>query len=613
MTDGLREKSLGLPPLPGVYIMLDASGKVIYVGKAKQLKNRVSSYFHGEHDAKTSALVSKIADFDVIIAGSEFEALVLENSLIKHHSPKYNILLRDDKGYPFIRLDAREEYPVFKVASKLERDGARYFGPYGYRHRTFEAISAVQKAFGLPTCSRKFPRDIGKERPCLNYHMGACRAFCLPETPREEHSEAIEAAIAVLEGKTSGVKSKLEAQMSQAAEDLKFELAASLRDRLRAISQLETKQLVISGARADSDYIGYYAGPAKSCFTALHYIGGTLLDKDFELFDTPIEPPGDAISELLRQYYAKRGVIPPVVYLPAEPRDAALLEQLFTESAGRRVSLKYPRRGEQLRLVETANVNAREETQRATTHEEKTIKTLDWLQKALNLESPPERIEAFDISNTGSSDIVASMTVFQRGKPCKRDYRRFKIKTLSAQDDYRSMAEVISRRIARYAETDEKFARLPDVMLIDGGAAHARAALEALTGAGAALPVFGMVKDDRHRTRALISPEGGEIGISANPAVFSFIGSIQEETHRFAIEFHRSLRSKSATRSALDGIAGVGKKRRGDLLRAFGSVKAIRAASAQSLSRVVPKNTAENIYAFFHAKNDPGDPPGDAT
>ncbi|MDR2665803.1 MAG: excinuclease ABC subunit UvrC, partial [Oscillospiraceae bacterium] len=547
-----------------------------------------------------------------IISGSEFEALVLENSLIKHHCPKYNILLRDDKGYPFIRVDTREEYPVFKVAAKLERDGARYFGPYGYRHRTFEAIAAVQKAFGLPTCSRKFPRDIGKERPCLNHHMGACKAFCLPETPREAHSEAIEAAIAVLEGKTAGVKSKLEAQMAQAADELKFELAASLRDRLRAITQLETKQLVISGSRADSDYIGYYAGPAKSCFTALHYIGGTLLDKDFEMFDTPIEPPGDAISELLRQYYLKRGAIPPDVYLPAEPQDAALLEQLFTQCAGHRVSLRYPRRGEKLRLVETANVNAREETQRASTREEKTNKTLEWLQKALGLEAPPERIEAFDVSNTGSSDIVASMTVFRHGKPHKRDYRRFKIKALDSQDDYRSMAEAVSRRMSRYVENDEKFAVLPDVLFIDGGAAHARAALEALASAGIELPVFGMVKDDRHRTRALISPGGSEIGISSNPAVFAFVGTIQEETHRFAIEFHRARRSKGVARSELDGIAGVGKKRRGDLLRAFGSVRAIRAASAESLARVVPKSTAENIYDFFHGRDEPGEPEGDA-
>ncbi|MDR1588674.1 MAG: excinuclease ABC subunit UvrC [Oscillospiraceae bacterium] len=600
MTDVLREKSLGLPTLPGVYIMLDGGGGVIYVGKAKILKNRVSSYFHGAHDAKTSAMVSKIADFDVIIADSEFEALVLENSLIKHHSPKYNILLRDDKGYPFIRVDTRDEYPTFSVTSKPARDGARYFGPFGYRHRTFEALSAMQKALLLPTCSRKFPRDVGRERPCLNHHMGVCRAYCLPETPRALHAEAVESAIALLDGKTAGVKARLEADMSKAAADLRFELAAELRDSLRAIQQLESKQLVVSGARADSDCVGYHAGPVKSCLAVLHYIGGTLLDRDVELFDTPIEPPDEAISGLLRQYYTKRGVIPPDVYLPVWPQDAELIEQLFTESSGRRVRLRRPRRGEKRRLVETANVNAREEVLRATTHEERTLKTLEWLQKSLGLASPPERIEAFDISNTGSSDIVASMTVFRRGKPLKRDYKRFKIKTLDTQDDYHSMEEVVSRRAERFKAGDAGFSELPGVMLIDGGASHARAARGALESAGIALPVFGMVKDDRHRTRALVTPEGGEIGISSDPAVFAFIGSIQEETHRFAIDYHRKLRSKGVTRSALDAIPGVGDVRRKALLRAFGSIKAIRSAPLDALRGVVPINVAESVYGYFH-------------
>lgn len=598
----LREKSLALPPLPGVYIMLDDSGGVIYVGKAKQLKNRVSSYFHGEHDVKTSALVSKISDFDVIIANSEFEALVLENSLIKHHSPKYNIRLRDDKGYPFIRVDLRDDYPVFTVVSKLARDGARYFGPYGYRHRTFEAVGALQKAFMLPSCSRKFPRDIGKERPCLNYHMGACAAYCLPETPRTLHADAVESAVAVLEGKTADVKAKLEAKMADAAENLRFELAASLRDRLRAISQLDTNQLVVSGARADTDYIGYSTGPAKSCFAALHYIEGALLDRDVELFDTPFEPTADALSELLRQYYAKRGAVPRDIYLPAELSDRELLERLFTESSGHKVRLHCPKRGGNRVLVDTANVNAREEAERAATHEEKTLKTLLWLQKSLDLQSPPERIEAFDISNTGSSDMVASMTVFSHGKPLKRDYRRFKIKTADTQDDYRSMAEVITRRIGHITSGDAKFGELPDVMFIDGGAAHARAAREALLAAGVRLPVFGMVKDDRHRTRALVSPEGGEIGISSSPAVFALVGSIQEETHRFAVEYHRSLRSKGAARSRLDAIAGVGEARRNALLRAFGSLKAIRGATVESLSSVVPASVAKNIHVFFHGE-----------
>ncbi|SHH92737.1 Excinuclease ABC subunit C [Sporobacter termitidis DSM 10068] len=596
----LRAKANGLPLLPGVYIMMDKTGKVIYVGKAKLLKNRVSSYFHGDHTLKTEAMVSKINTFDVIIAGSEFEALVLENSLIKHHMPQYNILLKDDKTYPFIRVDMKSEYPAFTVASRIEQDGAKYLGPYGSRGNTKNAIEAVKKALMLPTCGKKFPRDIGKERPCLNYHMGACRAWCQKGTPRQEYKESVEAAVAVFEGKTSELAKKLTAEMEEAAEQLRFERAAERRDRLKAINLLATKQFIISGSMADTDAVGYYRGPAKSCFVVLHYIGGTLLDKDFDLFESPFEEDEEAISALLRQYYERRGAWPKTIVLPFNLQDREPLEQLLSENAGHRVYIESPQRGDKLKLVETANVNAREETERATTYEEKTSKTLEWLQKALNMDVPPERIEAYDISNTGSSDIVASMTVFAGGKPLKRDYRKFKIKTLETQDDYHSMAEVVSRRLARYKSDDEKFSTLSDLMLIDGGATHAKAALNVLDDAGIRVPVFGMVKDDRHRTRALVTPEGDEIGISANPAVFALIGTIQEETHRFAIEYHRSLRSKNSYQSKLDAIEGVGEKRRNALLKSFGSLKAVREATIEDLSKVVPKNTAERVYKHFH-------------
>lgn len=598
----LREKALDLPLRPGVYIMMDKTGKVIYVGKAKQLKNRVSSYFHGEHEPKTEAMISKINTFDVIIANTEFEALVLENSLIKHHIPPYNIRLKDDKGYPFIRIDLKSAYPDFTVTSRIEKDGAKYFGPYGSRGTTKLAIDAVKKALQLPTCGKKFPRDIGKERPCLNYHMGACRAWCRKDVAEKEYREAVDTAVVIFEGKTSELTNRLTAEMEEAAAALQFELAAEKRDRLRAITVLAAKQFVIAGAMADSDAIGYYRGPAKSCLVVLHYICGNLLDKDFELFETPFEEEEneEVVSELLRQYYERRGVWPKTIYLPFEVQDAELLEQLFSENAGHRVYITVPQRGDRAKLVETANLNAREETERATSYEEKTSKTLEWLQKALKMDVPPERIEAFDISNTASSDIVASMTVFIKGKPLKRDYRKFKIKTLDKQDDYHSMAEVVSRRIARYKNADEKFSDLSDLMLIDGGAAHAKAARTVLHAAGVDVPVFGMVKDDRHRTRALVTPDGEEIGISAQPAVFALIGTIQEETHRFAIEYHRSLRSKNSYNSKLDEITGVGEKRRNALLKAFGSLKAVKAATLEELSSAVPVNTAEAVYRYFH-------------
>lgn len=606
----LRVKAGGLPLMPGVYIMMDKTGKVIYVGKAKLLKNRVGSYFHGGHEPKTEAMISKINDFDVIIAATEFEALILENSLIKRHMPRYNILLKDDKGYPFIRIDVKSDYPVFSVAAKIEQDGARYFGPYGSRGNTKSAIEAVKKALRLPTCGKKFPRDIGRERPCLNYHMGACMAYCLKDTTMQEYRESIESAIAIFEGKTSVLTKRLTAEMEEASAKLQFELAAEKRDRLRAIGHLAEKQFVIAGSMADLDAVGFYRGPAKSCFVVLHYIGGSLLDKDFELFDTPFEEDGEAVSEILRQYYERRGAWPRTICLPFVLQDKELLERLFSGAAGRRVYIEAPRRGDKTKLVETAEINAREETERATTFEEKTSKTLEWLQKALDMALLPERIEAFDISNTGSADIVGSMTVFVRGKPLKRDYRKFRIKTLDKQDDYHSMEEVVSRRIERYNKGDEKFSAFSDLMLIDGGANHARAVKNVLEKAGISVPVYGMVKDDRHRTRALISPDGEEIGISANPAVFALIGSIQEETHRFAVEYHRSLRSKNSFRSKLDEIAGIGEKRRSILLKSFGSLKAIKTATIEELSAVVPRDAAESVYKHFHAGKRKEEMPG---
>ena len=597
--DTLADKANRLPLLPGVYIMLDEHGEVIYVGKAKKLKNRVSSYFHGDHLPKVAAMVDKVRDFNVIVAGSEFEALVLENSLIKRHKPHYNILLKDDKGYPFIRLDMKEEYPAMSIASRAGKDGARYFGPFGGRSQTRDIISTVSNALLLPDCPRKFPRDIGKERPCLNYHMGACVGWCLKDSDAEDYRRRMAQAALILDGKSNELIGDLKSQMEQAAEELRFERAAELRDRLRAIEGLANKQRVIATAFADTDAVGFCRG-AKSCFTVLHFVDGSLVGKDIEMMDEPLEEDAEALSGLVRQYYtAHRGGWPKSILLPVEIEDAADLEELLSQTSGRRIYIETPKRGERMRLIESAALNAREEIQRRTTLAQRRSKTLEWLQKALELENFPRRIEAFDISNLGATGIVAAMTVHVDGKPLKRDYRKFRMRDLDGPDDYASMYQAVSRRFKHYVDNDEKFADLPDLLLIDGGDVHAGVAEQALSDLGLTVPVFGMVKDDRHRTRALIRSDGREIGIKGNQAVFSLVGAIQEETHRFAIEYQRSLRSEGFA-SKLDAIPGVGEKRRADLIKSFKSVKAIREANLSQLALVVPKNTAKAVFDYFH-------------
>lgn len=598
MIEILREKANRLPTLPGVYIMKDSSGEVIYVGKAKALKNRVTSYFRGKHLPKVEAMVAKVEDFDVIVVANEFEALVLENSLIKRHRPHYNILLKDDKGYPFIRLDVKSEYPSFTLTNKTAKDGARYFGPFGGRGMIKDIINTISVALGLPTCSRRFPRDIGKARPCLNYHMGACPGWCTGKKSAEEYRVTMAQAELVLSGRTKELVGSLTEQMEEASEDMRFELAAVLRDRMRALNSLGNRQRVISAVYADTDAIGFHRG-AKSCLSVLHFVDGDLADKDFDLMEEPLEDDAEALSGLIRQYYSRRGAWPKFVLIPVELEDAESLSRMFTESAGYKVSVETPKRGDRLRLVEGAATNAREESERAATAQQKTLKTLEWLQKTLSLANMPERIEAFDVSNFGNDGIVAAMTVFVKGRPLKRDYRKFRMKETLTQDDYASMREAVRRRFTHYLDGDEKFSSLPDLLLIDGGAVHAAAALSVLQELGVKVPVFGMVKDDKHRTRALTTPYGEELGISGNPAVFALIGTIQEETHRFAIKYQRSLRS-AKLRSGLDDIPGIGEKRRGELLRKFGTIKAIKAASFEELCAVVPKNAARSVYEHYH-------------
>lgn len=595
----LREKANKLPLLPGVYIMKNAAGEVIYVGKAKALKNRVVSYFRGEHLPKVAAMVSHAEDFDVIVASSEFEALVLENSLIKRHMPHYNILLRDDKTYPFIRLDKKEPYPVFAIVNRTKEDGAQYFGPYGGRNVSRSILETVAKALKLPTCSRKFPRDIGKDRPCLNYHMGTCEGWCRGEPGQAYYRERVYQAAMLLDGGAKEIIAELEKEMLQASEELRFEKAAELRDRIRATKELSNRQTVIRAAHAELDVVGFYRS-ARTAFVVLHYADGDLVGKDVEMMPEPLEEDTEAVSALVRQYYSRRGAWPKQVLLPAEIEDLDSLTELLSRMAGRKVELATPKRGLKRELLEAAARNAREESVRVESESERRNKTLEWLQKMLGMEELPRRIEAYDISNTGNFGIVASMTVFENGKPSRKDYRKFRMKTVVEQNDFGSMFEAVSRRIARFQEKDERFMPLPDVMLIDGGEGQVDAALAALRGKGFMhVPVFGMVKDDRHRTRALVTEDGREIGIQANPAVFSLVGNIQEETHRFAIEYHKKLREKTI-HSELEAIPGVGPARRKALLKTFKTTKSIGEASVEQLMLAVPRPTAQAVYDHFH-------------
>ena len=601
--DELRQKANDLPLAPGVYLMMDKTGKVIYVGKAKKLKNRVSQYFQdsASHNIKTRNMVSQVDHFDTIFVSSEFEALVLENSLIKRHMPHYNILLKDDKGYPFIRL-SKEDYPRFSLGNRPAADNDRYYGPFGGRYETRQALDAVLSALRLPTCSRKFPRDIGAERPCLNFHMGRCDGFCRTEMPREEYQRRIQQAAQLLEGRSKQLLRDMKAEMEEEAEALRFEQAAAIRDRINAISALSKKQTVIAGLCADTDIWGIYRGSGKCCYAILHMEEGNLAGRETELFTAPIEETeAEMLSTLTAQYYLPRAILPHEILLPFDTGECENLSEVLTRRAGHKVWVHVPQRGEKADLRSMAQRNAQEEAERATTAAERVAHTLEVLGKMLDLPAPPGRMESFDISNTGKSDIVASMVVYNGTRPLKSAYRRFRIKELQGHpDDYASMQEVLRRRLQHAADGDEKFLPLPDVFLIDGGQTHARAALEVAERFGVTVPIFGMVKDDRHRTRALITPEGREIGIVGNPAVFSLIGQIQEETHRFAITFHHESHTKSTLKSALDGIPGVGEKRKAELRKHFGTIKAIREADVEQLTVVLPRNVAETVWNHFH-------------
>lgn len=604
----LHQKVLTLPKEPGVYIMKNKQDQVIYVGKAKVLKNRVSQYFQNEakHTPKTRKMVENIYNFDIIVCSSEFEALVLENQMIKKYQPKYNILLKDDKGYPFLRIPTDEPYPTFQVVGKPKADAAHYLGPYAGRGAAMQAIDTVNRALGLRDCHRSLPRDIGKRRPCLNAQMGLCCAPCAGKVSQQDYAQRVAQAIRVLEGDYEALAAQLERDMLQAAEQERFEQAAQLRDRMRAIQRAGQHQMVVASGFSDMDILAFVQGETKGCLVVLHYIAGNLYDKEYTMLDGTAEQDGaELLGDYLKQYYAMRGVVPGLVLIshPIEELDA--VSEFLRSIAGKKVTLSVPQRGRRRELMDLARKNAREEIVRSETTGQRRQKSLELFGSMMGLSQTPTTFEAYDISNLAGTNTVGSMIVFENGQPKRSRYRRFRIESVAdGQDDYKAMEEMLTRRLKRWKDGDEKFSPLPSVFMIDGGLGHVRIAKGVLERFGCETPVFGMVKDDHHRTRGLVAPDGREFSIATTPAVFALVGRMQEEVHRFAITYQRTLRQSQAVRSQLDQIPGIGEKRRTALLQTFKSLKRVREATIEELEAAVPHTAAQAVYDYFHSKQE---------
>lgn len=600
----LRARAMRLPLHPGVYLMHDKSGKIIYIGKAKALKNRVSQYFGSEknHDNKVRQMVAHVDWFEYILTDSEFEALILECSLIKQYRPKYNILLKDDKGYSYIRVSPRPWARISEAKQKTD-DGAEYIGPYISGWSVKQSVEEAQRIFLLPTCTRRFPQDIGKGRPCLNYYIRQCCAPCRGKITEEEYNEAVQDALDFLRGGSTESVRRLTEKMKDAAENLKFERAAHIRDRLMAIRRMGAKQKVVESKIREQDVIALTQGTGRSCFEVFRFTAGRLTDRE-TFFMGETGNPKAARGEFIERYYSMRDRIPPRVTLDAPADGQNLLSQWLTEKAGHKVLLTVPQKGEQADLAKMCRSNAAEQLAQTIGRTWKETAALDELARLLGLQKPPEYIEAYDISNLAGGDNVGGMVVFQNGRPLRSAYRRFKIKTVIGQDDYASMREVISRRLGEYGKnkgSGEGFGRLPDLILLDGGRGHVAAVQPVLDAAGVNIPLFGMVKDNKHRTRA-IAKNGGEIAINSNRSAFTLISTIQEEVHRFAIGYHRSLRRKRSISSTLLSIGGIGPMRAKSLLKQFRTIDAISHADLEELAHTpeMTEPAAQSVYNYFH-------------
>lgn len=599
----LRKKAMDLPLMPGVYIMHAKSGEIIYIGKAKKLKNRVSQYFGSgnQHSDKVKKMVSNVENFEYIICDSEFEALILECSLIKQHKPKYNILLKDDKGYHYIKVN-KGEYPTISASFDKDDKYAEYIGPYISGFVVNQTVDEVLKIFRLPHCNKIFPRDINrKNRPCLNYHIKNCCGVCAGKISASEYRESVRQAVEFLKGGAGKSVVALKQEMNRAAENLQFEKAAAIRDRISAIERIGERQKIYSSIYKRQDIIALAVAENSACFEVFRFSDGNLTDREEFLIDT-VSDLSYARSEFITQYYSMRENIPPRVAVDGEIEDKTLLEKWLSERKGSNVTVAVPERGEQEQLVTMCRNNASERLAKHLGRHIGQTAGLDELARLLGLPKPPKFIESYDISNTAGEDNVAGMVVFKDGKPYKQDYKKFKIKSFSGQDDFRSMAEVIERRFNEYknAETSDGFGRLPDLILLDGGKGQLSAVTEVLNRMEINVPVFGMVKDSKHKTRA-VTGDGGEIAIKANRSAYTLVSAIQEEVHRFAIGYHRKSRSKNTHVLKLCEIEGVGEATAKKLLSNFKTITKLSAASVEEIRKLgIPQKTAEKIVEYLN-------------
>ena len=603
----LRKKAMSLPLLPGVYIMKNADGEIIYIGKAKALKNRVSQYFGSQnrHPVKVRKMVENVDRFDYIVTGSEFEALVLECSLIKQHSPKYNILLKDDKGYSYIRISEGEYRKISAVFNKKD-DGSEYIGPYLSSYSVRQSVDAANKIFKLPQCNKVFPRDFGKSRPCLNYYISQCCGLCTGKIKKSDYDEAVDGAIAFLKGDSRDIIADLRAKMEKAAEELDFEQAAKLRDRINSIERIKEKQKVVYKSVEEQDVFATADIDGSVCLAVLRFSNGRLFASEHFFFDDPGDKKGMR-SDFITSYYSMRDNIPKRVTVDGEVADRELLEQWLSEKKGKKVTVFVPARGEQLEIVNMCRKNAEEKLAIKKGRTGREIAVLDELKDLLGLKKTPEYIESYDISHTAGQDSVAGMIVFKGGKPYRKAYKRFSIKSFDGNDDYRAMNEVLTRRFSEYEkskDSTEGFGKLPDLILLDGGVGQVHAVEPVLREFGLKIPLFGMVKDNRHRTRA-ISGDGGEIAINSKRQVFTLVSEIQNEVHRFSVAYHHQKHAKRGLSLSLTEIEGVGEKRASALLKYFKTMTAIKNAEVDELSKApgITSAVAQNIYDYYRTKD----------
>ena len=602
----LWEKAKLLPLLPGVYIIRDKEGQIIYIGKAKRLRTRVSQYFREgvPHDAKVTKMISHAFEFDVIVTQSEFEALVLECSQIKQHKPKYNILLKDDKGYSYVKV-TREKWPRLSAALQKDDENADYYGPFTSSFAVREMVEAASDVFRLPRCTRRFPQDIGKGRPCLNAHIGKCMAVCSGKIRNEDYREAVESALHMIRHGQADIMKTLKARMEDAAGRLDFERAALIRDQLAAIEKVSRGQKVVRSEVAEQDVIAFAGSANAVCAAILRFREGRLADKrEFLFHDT--QDIAALRDEFLPRYYLEdTEFIPKSIAVDEAPAGAQHLQRLLSETKGAKVQLYVPQRGDTKKLVEMARTNAFERLARESGRYAREQRALDETAHLLGLAAPPRVIESYDISNWGDGTSVAGMVVFEDGKPKKAGYRRFKMHTVPGTDDYASMAETLARRAAEYEKgTNSQFKIKPDLLLIDGGRGQVAAVCAALAGTRlAGVPVFGMVKDSKHRTRGLVDAAGREIALAMHRGPFTFITSIQDETHRWANDYRRRLQKGRAYSSTLEAVPGVGPATAKALLAHFKTVGAVRAASLDELcaAKGVSKRAASAVWNAFHA------------